>query len=110
MICLLCVCSRVFIRSLISRHNGLWLCAAALSVNSELSELFIFEGVLIKLHSQLKIRKAIREVGRKEVLMNFSKAGAETANSNLEIFLCWRLDDAGRSAVAEGFGRLPEHA
>lgn len=43
MICLLCVCSRVFIRSLISRHNGLWLCAAALLVNSELPELFIFE-------------------------------------------------------------------
>lgn len=43
------------------------------------------------------------------MLMNFSKAGAETASSKLEI-LGWRLDDAGRSGVAEGFGRLPEHA
>lgn len=37
------------------------------------------------------------------MLTNFSKAGAETANSKLEI-LCWRLDaaDAGRSAAVEG--------
>lgn len=64
------------------------------------------KGVFIKLHSQLKIGKAIRGVGRKEVLMNFSKAGAETANSKLEI-LCWRLAGAGRGAAAEGSLRLP---
>lgn len=49
--------------------------------------------MLIKLHSQLKIRRGISG-GRKEVLINFPKAGAETANLKLEL-LFLRLGSAG---------------
>lgn len=44
MICFLCVCSRVFIRSLICKPNGQWLFAAApLLTLNYLFQLFIFE-------------------------------------------------------------------
>lgn len=62
----LCVCSRVFICSLICKHNEQWLFSTALLqliLNYLLNYLFL-KGMLIKLPFLLKTRREISGGGR----------------------------------------------